>query len=134
MVNKMILQGRLTKDPELKNTPSGIEVATFTVAWSKKYKDTETKCFLPCVAWRQTGIFVNQYFSKGQEICVEGELTTRQYQDKDGNNRSITELSVLQAHFCGKKTAGEDKPQTAPAQTFELGEFEELEDDGELPF
>lgn len=105
MINKTILQGRLVRDPELNTTASGVEVAKFTVAWSEKFKDTETKCFLNCVAWRQTGVFVNQYFEKGQEIVVEGKITSRDYEDKSGNKRTAFELVCDQVHFCGSKAS-----------------------------
>lgn len=134
----MILQGRLVRDPELSTTPSGVEVAKFTVAWSEKYKETETKCFLNCVAWRQNGVFINNYFRKGQEILVDGQLTTRTYQDKDGNNRTVTELSVSKAHFCGSKKYGQgQQTQSQPQQpTVNTDDFEPLDtsNENDLPF
>lgn len=136
MINKTILQGRLCADPELKQTTSGISVCNFCLAWSKKYKETETQCFLNCIAWRNTGEFVNKYFIKGQECIVEGELTTRNYTDKDGNKRTQTELVCDEVHFCGKKEIGATERMgdgiTSPAGTA-VG-FTEIEDDGELPF
>lgn len=77
MVNEVIYQGRLTKDPELKSTQSGISTLLFNVAWSNKYKDVETKCFLLCRAWRQTAEFISTYFKKGQEIIIVGHLETQ---------------------------------------------------------
>lgn len=71
MVNHLILQGRLTADPELRTTQSGTSVCSFRVAWSEKYKDTETKLFLGCTAWRGTGELVSKYFSKGKEILFK---------------------------------------------------------------
>ena len=136
MINKMILQGRLVRDVELNTTASGVEVAKFTVAWSEKYKETETTCFLNCTAWRQTGVFVNKYFSKGQEIAVEGKLTTRSYEDKQGNKRTATELVVDKAHFCGSKADNsaynEPAQSTAPASN----DFADIniEADDDLPF
>lgn len=127
MLNKAILQGRLVDDPELRHTTSNVAVVSFKVAWSEKYKETETKCFLSCTAWRNTGEFISKYFRKGQEIVVEGQLTTRSYKDKDNNSRSITELVVDKAHFCGKK-------QEHSTRT-DISDFEEVEvKDGELPF
>ena len=139
MINRAVLQGRLTRDPELSTTQSGVEKTSFTVAWSEKYKETETKCFLSCIAWRQTGVFVNQYFKKGQEIVVEGKLSTRSYEDKNGNNRTVTELTVDKAHFCGPKeketyylrTAGYT-PDIEPDTKQE--EFQEIPADSDLPF
>lgn len=106
MVNKVVLQGRIVREVESRTTGAGVTVASFTVAWSEKYKETETKCFLPCTAWRATGEFVQKYFTKGQEILVEGTLSTREWEDKEGNKRSTIELTVDKAHFCGSKSSG----------------------------
>ncbi len=90
------------------------------------------------MAWRQTGVFINTYFKKGQEICVEGKLETRNYQDKDGNNRSVTELVVDKAHFCGKKDDGQASSPQPPQQNLNvdgLGNFEDISvDSSDLPF
>lgn len=104
MINRSILQGRLTHDPELRTTNSGVSVCSFRVAWSEKIKDNETKLFLQCTAWRGTGEFVAKYFRKGQEIAVEGKLSTRDWTDRDGNNRQTIELTVDNASFCGPKS------------------------------
>ena len=106
MINKTIIQGRLTKDVELRHTQSDVPVASFTVAWSEKRGNSENKVFLPCVAWRSSAEFASKYFGKGQEIVVEGKLTSRKWQDKDGNNRETVELIVDQLHFCGSKKDG----------------------------
>lgn len=129
MVNRMILQGRLTADPELRHTQNGTAVASFRVAWSRKYKqETENKLFLPCVAWRGTGEMVARHFVKGQEIAVEGQLNTRSYTDRDGKDRQLTELIVDQVHFCGPKRDSGEGTYTTP-------EFNDTpDDDGELPF
>lgn len=131
MLNHIVLQGRLTRDPDLRTTGSGISVCSFTVAWSEKYKENETKLFMPCVAWRATGEMIPKYFSKGKEIAVEGKLTTREWTDKEGNNRQTVELTVDRVHFCGKKqTDGGGDSYSPPVQ-----DYSELEgDDGELPF
>jgi single-strand DNA-binding protein len=144
MLNHVSLQGRLVRDPELRQTNSGVNVCSFTVAWSKKYKEAETQCFLPCTAWRGTGEFVGKYFSKGQEIAVEGELVTRKWQDKDGNNRSTLELAVTGVHFCGPKhdsgvnhgNSGGYTPAGAPVDIPGPPDWEPLGDvdDGTLPF
>ena len=137
MLNRSVLQGRLCADPEIRTTQSGVSVASFRVAWSEKYKETETKCFLNCSAWRGTGEFVNNYFHKGQEIVVEGRLQTREWEDKEGNKRSTIEMSVDKAHFCGPKQGGGDGSNSynadysAPASP---GFTEIDEDDEELPF
>ena len=134
MLNKTVLQGRLVRDVELRKTNSDVSVASFTVAWSEKYKETETQCFLQCTAWRNTGEFVNKYFRKGQEIVVEGKLVTRKWVDKDGENRSTTELSVDQAHFCGPKHDGAVNSVLSESNQTEPGELKPLDDDGDLPF
>lgn len=103
MLNHATIQGRLTRDPELRQTQSGMSVAGFTVAWSEKYKETEQKLFMPCVAWGKQGEFVANYFVKGQETIVEGKLVTRKWEDKNGNNRETVELIVDRIHFCGPK-------------------------------
>lgn len=110
MVNSVVFQGRLTKDIEVKQTQGGIPYTSFTVAWSEKYKENETKCFLNCKAWRQTAEFLNKFFQKGSELIVEGRLVTDQWQDKDGNNRSSISLDVNRVHFAGsRKDAAESK-------------------------
>ena len=134
MINRTVLQGRLTKDPALNTTSNGVEVCNFTVAWSEKYKETETTCFLNCVAWRQTGAFVKQYFSKGKEIGVEGQLVTRTYTDRDGNNRSTTELVCDKVHFCGKKSDGGGQAMAAHTEANASGFVDAGDDDGDLPF
>lgn len=145
MINSTVLQGRLVRDPELKHTQSGIEVCSFTVAWSKKVGETETKLFLDCTAWRTTAKFISQYFKKGQEIVVTGELSTRQWEDREGHKRSSTELTVREASFCGPKVETSASPAqggyvapatggyTAPPSTYsDFGELDE--DDSDLPF
>lgn len=135
MLNHTAVQGRLVADPELRHTQSGVAVCSFRVAWSDKYKENETKLFLPCVAWRATGEMVSKYFRKGQEILVEGKLSTRKWQDRDGNNRETNELTAERVHFCGPK---QSEGSNAPASEYvppPVGQFEAIEvDDGELPF
>lgn len=107
MVNKVIYQGRLTKDPELKQTQSGIDNLLFTVAWSEKYKEVEKKCFMLCRAWRQTATFINDYFRKGSQIVVEGHLEQEEWKE---DNKPIV-LIVDKAHFCGSKSDNADAPK-----------------------
>ena len=135
MLNHMTLQGRLTRDPELRNTQSGTPVCSFTVAWSEKYKETETKLFLNCTAWRGTGEMVSKYFSKGKEIVVEGKLSTRDWTDKEGGKRTTNEMTVERVHFCGPKdnAASDFHPAGVPVDV-RADDFQEIEDDGELPF
>ncbi len=105
MVNNMVLQGRLTADIELRYTQSNVALAEFTVAWSEKYKETETKCFLRCKAWRNTAEFLDKYFRKGQEIVVVGRMLTEQWESEEGK-KSRTICQVDKVNFCGKKEDG----------------------------
>ena len=105
MVNLMVLQGRLTKEPETKSVGDA-SLCNFTVAWSEKYKDKETQLFLDCQAWRGTADFISKYFGKGQEIIVVGKCHTEKWQDKDGNNRSNIRMTVENASFAGAKADG----------------------------
>ena len=108
-VNRFILQGRLTADPEIKQTQSGVSCAVFTVAWSEKYKEIETKCFQRCKAWRGTADFLGKYFTKGQELVAVGKMVTEEW-EKDGQKRSQQVLVVDEVHFSGKR---QDAPQGA---------------------
>jgi single-strand DNA-binding protein len=128
MVNEVIYQGRLTKDPELKSTQSGISTLLFNVAWSNKYKDVETKCFLLCRAWRQTAEFISTYFKKGQEIIIVGHLETQKWDD----DKEVTLCMVDRAHFAGSKATTIMDDNTKPSPD----EFMDIPDnvDEELPF
>lgn len=104
MINNIVIMGRLTADPELKTTNSGVSVTAFTVAVdrSAKSKDGERLTdFIPCVAWRGTAEFVSKWFSKGKMIAVAGELQSRKFTDKDGNNRTAFEVIASNVSFCG---------------------------------
>lgn len=143
MVNKFILQGRLTADPEIKQTQSGVSYLNFTVAWSNKYKEIEEKCFQNCKAWRNTADFIGKYFAKGQEITVVGKVVTEQW-EKDGHKHSAQVLIADEAHFCGSKkdNQGEGAPAAyaggntppAAAQMPSDVKFETVSSDDELPF
>ena len=87
MVNKVILQGRFCSDPKVENK-GGFDMCEFTIAWSEKYKDKETQCFLRCKSWREQAKFVEQYFSKGQECVIEGKLQTESW-EKDGQKQKF---------------------------------------------
>ena len=94
-MNKVILIGNLTKDPELTTTNNGIEVCKFTVAVQRKFKNKDGEYeadFINCVAWRKTAEFVNQYFSKGKKIACVGSIQTRTYEAQDGGTRYVTEV------------------------------------------
>ena len=131
MINKTIIQGRLVEDPVLRHTQSDIAVASFRVAWSEKYNETETKLFLSCSAWRGIGEAIAKYFTKGKEIIVVGKLSTRNYEDKDGQKRSSTELTVSEFSFCGKKE--DDGAAPAPASS-PSGNYETIDPEEDFPF
>ena len=132
MLNKIILMGRLTRDPELRRTAAGTAVTSFSLAVDRDYKaqDGEKATdFIDIVAWRNTAEFVSKYFSKGRMAVVEGRLQIRDWRDKDGNNRRSAEVVADNVYFAdsARKVSGSD---TAP------GEFREDPDteEGELPF
>lgn len=133
MVNHVVLHGRLTKDIELKQA-GGFSVTEFTVAWSEKYKETETKCFARCKAWRNTAEFLNKYFKKGQELVVEGKLVTESW-EKDGQTQSRTIVSVEKAHFCGTKSSN-SSDQSVPSPEEDPDGFKNIPDglEEDLPF
>ena len=103
MINKMILQGRLTADIELRRTQSDVANTEFTIAWSEKYKEVETRCFMRCKAWRQTAEFLDKYFRKGQEILIEGHMVTEEW-EKDGDKKGRTICLIDKVNFCGSKS------------------------------
>ena len=107
MLNHITIMGRLTRDPELRRTGSGIAVASFTVAVDRDFGgrdggDKETD-FIDCVAWRQTGEFVSKYFTKGRMIVVSGRLQIRSWTDKDGNKRRTAEVVADNCYFGDSK-------------------------------
>lgn len=132
MLNKIVIQGRLTKDPELRRTQSGTAVASFTVAVDRDFKsqsgEKETD-FIDVVAWRNTAEFVSKYFSKGRMAVVEGRLQLRDWTDKEGNKRRAAEIVADSVYFGDSKRDGGDTVQSEPQ-----GDFSEIEDDGTFPF
>ena len=106
MLNKAILVGRLTKDPELRSTQSGVSVASFTVAVSRSYarqgEERQTD-FINCVAFRNTADFISRYFAKGNMIGVDGSIQTRTWDDQEGKRHWVTEVVVNEAHFVESK-------------------------------
>ena len=125
-MNKVILKGRLTADPEIKKTPNDVSVCSFTVATNRRF-DKEKSDFILCEAWRQTAEFVSKYFTKGKEILVIGELHIDRY-DKDGEARYITKINVDEVEFCGSKN------DDAEAKSTQTGGFTEIDDSDDLPF
>lgn len=140
MLNQITIMGRLTATPELKTTPGGTSVTSFSLAVERDFKDKETgertADFIDCVAWRGTAEFITRYFTKGRMAVVSGSLQTRQYTDKNGNNRRATEIVVEKAYFAdsGNASAGNTNAGQQPAYTPPAPQFEELGDDEELPF
>lgn len=117
MYNKVIMMGRIAHDLELKTTPNGVSVCSFRLAVDRRFqsKGEEKKTdFFNVVAWRQQAEFVTKYFSKGKMILVEGEMTTRQYTDKNGNNATWYEINAEHIGFTGeKKDDGNDSQASA---------------------
>ena len=111
MLNHIVIMGRLTRDPELRRTGSGIAVASFSLAVDRDFGKTENgereTDFIDCVAWRQTGEFVSKYFTKGSLAVVSGRLQIRSWNDKDGNKRRTAEVVVDNIYFGGSKRDNE---------------------------
>ena len=121
MLNHITIMGRLTRDPELRRTSSGIAVASFTVAVDRDFggrdggeKETD---FIDCVAWRQTGEFVSKYFTKGSMIVVSGRLQIRNWNDKDGNKRRSAEIVADNVYF-GESKRSNDSNSTYGGNTY----------------
>lgn len=146
MLNTAIIMGRLTADPELRTTNTGLSVTSFTVAVDRSYaKQGEQKQtdFINCVAWRQNAEFITKYFQKGSMIAVQGSIQVRSYDDRNGVRRTATEIVVSSVSFCGSKAESGSQgtrsaaPQQSPA-AYQAGSNEdfssELPLDDELPF
>ena len=153
MLNKIMLMGRLTRDPELRYTQSGTPVASFSLAVDRDFKNKETgeksTDFIDIVAWRQTAEFVSKYFTKGRMAVVEGRLQIRDWTDKEGGKRRSAEVVADNVYFGDSKRDGGDSAgynvgyspapasRSAAPSSFSAGgsDFAEIgEDDGELPF
>jgi single-strand DNA-binding protein len=139
MFNLVVLTGRLTADPELKTTPSGVSVTTFSIAVSRRYKaGEETQAdFINIVAWRQTAEFITKYFNKGSMIGIEGSIQTRRYVDKDGKNRTVFEVIANNVQFVeSKRDAAPAGDEPASFSNASVNEFTEVtgESDDDLPF
>ena len=153
MLNKAIVMGRLTADPELRHTANNVAVTTFRIAVDRNYtpKGAERQTdFINIVAWRNTADFVSRYFHKGQLVALEGSIQTRSYTDNQGNNRTAFEVVADQVYFAESRNSSSQNPSAssfAPPPAFDeppkgasfsvgdIGDFEEIDtDDGELPF
>lgn len=146
MLNRAVIMGRLTFDPELRTTPSNISVTRFQVAVDRGYvKPGEERQadFIDVVAWRQTAEFVTRYFHKGSMIAVDGSIQTNNFTDKQGNKRKSVELVADNVSFCGSKNESQNMggnnnyaPPAQPASfaSGSTGDFEEIQSDDDLPF
>lgn len=147
MFNLVVLTGRLTTDPELKTTQSGISVTSFSIAVERRYKQGEERQadFINIVAWRSSAEFICKYFKKGSMIGIEGSIQTRKYQDRDGNNRTAFEVVANNVQFVEFKKADNNSDNNAPIDPEndplnqlqdKLNEFQDLGnvDDEDYPF
>lgn len=134
-MNNVILMGRLTADPELRQTPSGISSCRFTIAVNRKFKNKETNeydaDFITCVAWRQTAEFVSRYFSKGSMICVSGSLRSGSYTDKNHSDVThyTTDVFVENVEFCGSKNDGNNSGNQQQPQQQQRPHFDSVNDE-----
>ena len=142
MLNNINIQGRITKDIEIKTTPSGKKVCSFTIACGQKIGQDERTSFIDCVAWEKRAEFIANYFPKGTMILLSGRLESRSYQDNAGNNRKVTEVVVSEVNFCGDKKQNSDDnfqpvpvpPNSQAAQQEATAEEATAEDAAALPF
>lgn len=149
-LNKVILCGNITGDPELRQTQSGTSVTSFTIAVNRRFKAEDGKQqtdFIPVVAWKGTAEFVSKYFRKGSSICVSGSIQTRQWTDQNGGTRYATEVIADEAYFVDSKAVEPSEPiRTAPVASVDEGvqqrlsfqtetpKFSALTPDEDLPF
>ena len=137
--NKVILIGNMCADPELKQTPSGASVCSFSIAVNRRFaKDGDQKTdFINIVAWRQQAEFICRYFKKGQAILVCGQLQTRSWTDNANNKRYATEVVADEVSFVGSKEGAQsvkNEPQTPSYASVPAPDFEEISSDEDLPF
>jgi len=144
-MNVTCLVGRLTADPEMRQTPNGTNVCSFSVAVDRSYTDANGERqadFINCVAWRQTAEFITRYFRKGNRIGLNGSIQTRTYQDKDtGKNRTAFEVVINNAYFVESKAKNDNNTsyntyqEPRQQQNAALEDFSNIRDeDGDLPF
>lgn len=148
MLNHIVLMGRLTRDPELRHTQSGVAVASFTLAVDRDYGTREERQtdFIDIVAWRNTGEFAAKYFTKGQMVAVSGRLQLRDWTDNNGIKRRVAEVIADNVYFAESKKSRDAAPaygsdmepygsgsSYSKSGSIDSG-FSEVDDDGELPF
>ena len=144
MLNCIVIMGRLTADPELKTTASGLSVTTFCVAVDRSYArpgEEKQTDFINVVAWRKTAEFVTKYFHKGSMIAVQGSLQSRKYEDKNGNPRTAFEVVANDVNFCGSKAESSAQnpnfggaADTSSYSNAKAEDFSAVTDDDDLPF
>lgn len=145
MLNICALQGRLARDPELRQTNTGKQVATFTLAVDRGRRDANGKSvadWIPVIAWERAAEFAYKWLTKGQMVAVDGRLQSRTYTAKDGTNRTVLEVVAAGINFCGSKAdstgqpspAPAGQPAVAPAYSQPGDDFALIEDDGDPPF
>lgn len=127
MINKCILMGRLTKNPELRHTNNGTAVTSFNIAVDNGYGENKTTDFINCVAWNKTAEFVEKHFTKGQMIALVGRVSTRTWEGQDGRKNYVTEVTVESVSFCGSKNETESTQASGDG-------FEILDVPDDLPF
>lgn len=135
MFNLVVLTGRLTADPELKTTPNGVSVTSFSIAVQRKQKNSNGEYetdFINIVAWRQTAEFITKHFTKGSLIGIEGYIQTRKYKDKDDKMRTAFEVVANNVQFVGAKEKSEENKDVLNDFSEHLQELNEADDD--LPF
>ena len=139
MLNVIAIMGRLSRDPELRQTTTGKSVASFTIACSRGRKDANGKDlvdWIPVVAWEHTAEFVCKYFEKGSLIAIDGRLQSRTYKDRDGNNRTAIEIVANNVNFAGSKSTGggSNSVPAGGSRNEPTVQYDEIEDEGDLPF
>lgn len=130
MINSVVLIGRLTRDPELRETASGTHVCGFSVAVDNGYGENKKTDFINCVAWKGTADFVSRYFTKGQMIALTGRISTRTWDD-NGTTRYATEVTVREVDFCGGKADGQNNSSNTSSPS---DGFAPMGNDDDLPF
>ena len=137
MLNVVTLMGRLVADPELRHTPQGVSVATFTIAVDRSFVrqgEQRQADFIDIVAWRGTADFVCKYFQKGSMIAVDGSIQTWTYQDKNGNNRKAFEVIAGNVNFAGGRNGTPAQAAAQPQDVAGNDDFQPVAGDDDLPF
>ena len=139
MLNAIAIMGRLSRGPELRQTTTGKNVASFTIACSRGRKDANGKDlvdWIPVVAWEHTAEFVCKYFEKGSLIAIDGRLQSRTYKDRDGNNRTAIEIVANNVNFAGSKSTGggSNSVPAGGSRNEPTVQYDEIEGEGDLPF